>query len=141
MLFIGGVEKRIITLTFIAGLAYMLTFIYCVAPIAKYTTSQDDPFWNGMYVMTQQVSWWGAAAWAMFIFAVLKKKSWAIPIGIFAGTMFMLAGYPLGLHNALAGDLSATAVHPQNARNVERGGVNSGGWRNIRYAPSIGDVL
>lgn len=100
MLFIGGVEKRIITLTFIAGLAYVLTFIDGVAPIAKYTTSHNDPFWNGMYVMTQQVSWWGAVAWAMFIFAVLKKKSWAIPVGLFAGTMSMLAGYPLGLHNA-----------------------------------------
>ena len=101
MLLIGGVQKKIIVLTFIAGLAYVLTFIDGVAPIAKYTTSQDDPFWNGMYVMTQQVSWWGAAAWAIFIFAVLAKKSWAIPVGIIAGTMSMLAGYPLGLHNAL----------------------------------------
>lgn len=101
MLFIGGVDRKIITLTFIAGLAYVLTFIDGVAPIAKYTTSHDDPFWNGMYVMSQQVSWWGAAAWAIFIFAVLKKKSWSIPLGIFAGTMSMLAGYPLGLHNAL----------------------------------------
>ena len=101
MLFIGGVDKKIITLTFIAGLAYVLTFIDGVAPIAKYTTSQNDPFWNGMYVMTQQVSWWGAVAWAIFIFGALSKKSWAIPVGIFAGAMSMLAGYPLGLHNAL----------------------------------------
>jgi hypothetical protein len=101
MLIIGGVDRRIITLTYITGLAYVLTFIDGVAPIAKYTTSHDDPFWNGMYVMSQQVSWWGAAAWAIFIFAVLRKKPWAIPLGIFAGTMSMLAGYPLGLHNAL----------------------------------------
>ncbi|MCQ3939012.1 MAG: hypothetical protein DPW18_18490 [Chloroflexi bacterium] len=101
MLFIGGVEKKIITLTFIAGLAYVLTFIDGVAPIAKFTTSHDNPFWNGMYVMTQQVSWWGAAAWAIFIFAVFKKKSWSIPVGIFASVMSMLAGYPLGLYNAL----------------------------------------
>lgn len=101
MLFIGGVEKKIITLTFIAGLAYVLTFIDGVAPIAMYTTSHDDPFWNGMYVMAQQVSWWGAAAWAIFIFGVLWKKTWAIPVGIFAGFMSMMSGYPLGLHNAL----------------------------------------
>jgi len=101
MLFIGGVDKKIVTLTFIAGLAYVLTFIDGVAPIAKFTTSHDDPFWNGMYVMTQQVSWWGAIAWAMFIFGALLKKSWAIPVGMFAGTMSMLAGYPLGLYNAL----------------------------------------
>jgi hypothetical protein len=101
MLLIGGVEKRIITLTFIAGLAYVLTFIDGVAPISKYTTSHDDPFWNGMYVMSQQINWWGAAAWAVFIFAVLRKKSWAIPVGIFAGVMSMLGGYPLGINNAL----------------------------------------
>ena len=101
MLFIGGVEKKIITLTFVAGLAYVLTFIDGVAPIAKYTTSHDDHFWNGMYVMSQQISWWGAAAWAIFIFAVLARKPWALPVGIFAACMSMIAGYPLGLHNAL----------------------------------------
>ncbi len=100
-LLIGGVDKRIIALSFAAGLAYVLTFIDGVAPISKYTTSHDNPFWNGMYVMTQQVSWWGAVAWAIFIFALLKKKSWAIPLGLFASSMSMLAGYPLGLHNAL----------------------------------------
>ncbi len=110
MLFIGGVSGKIITLTFIAGLAYVLTFIDGVAPISKFQTTFQTPttfaqnpntFWNGMYVILQQVSWWGAAAWAIFIFAVLKKNSWAIPVGIFAATMSMMAGYPLGLYNAL----------------------------------------
>ena len=110
MLLVGGVSGKIITLTFIAGLAYVLTFIDGVAPISKFQATfqsaetfvqNPNTFWNGMYVILQQVSWWGAAAWAIFIFATLKKKSWAIPMGIFAGTMSMLAGYPLGLHNAL----------------------------------------
>jgi hypothetical protein len=86
----------------IAGLAYVLTFIDGVAPISKYVSTKGiDSFWNGMYVMTQQVSWWGAAAWAVFIFSLVKKKSWSIPVGIFAGAMSMLAGYPMGLNNAL----------------------------------------
>jgi hypothetical protein len=99
MLFIGGVEGKIIILTFIAGLAYVLTFIDGVAPIANYQTSQGDSFWNGMYVISQQINWWGSAAWAVFIFAVLKQKSWATPLGIFAGMMSMLGGFPLGIHN------------------------------------------
>lgn len=101
MLFIGGVDRKIIVISFIAGLAYVLTFMDGVAPISKFTTSHDDPFWNGMYVMTQQVSWWGAAAWAIFIFAILKKKNWAIPVAIFGAAMSMIAGYPLGLHNTI----------------------------------------
>ncbi|MCX6069087.1 MAG: hypothetical protein NT121_25650 [Chloroflexi bacterium] len=101
MLLIGGVNWKVITLTFFAGIAYVLTFMDGVAPISKYTTSHDNPFWNGMYVMSQQVSWWGAVAWAIFIFAVFKKKGWAIPVGIFGAAMSMMAGYPLGLHNAI----------------------------------------
>ena len=98
-LFIGGVDRKIILLTFVAGLAYVLTFIDGVAPISKYQTSQG--FWNGMYVMSQQANWWGAAAWAVFIFAVLKRKSWAVPLGIFAALMSMIAGYPMAINNIL----------------------------------------
>ena len=100
MLLIGGVKQKIIWFTFVAGLAYVLTFIDGVAPIAKFQTSKDNSFWNGFYMMSQQINWWGSAAWAVFIFAVLKQKSWAIPVGIFAGTMSMFGGYPLGIYNA-----------------------------------------
>ena len=108
MLLIGGVDKKIIGLTFAAGLAYVLTFIDGVAPISKFQTTFQAPadfvqnldaFWNGMYMMSQQVNWWGAAAWAIFIFAALKHKSWAVPVGIFAGTMSMIGGYPMGIYN------------------------------------------
>jgi hypothetical protein len=108
MLFIGGVNKKVIGLTFTAGLAYVLTFIDGVAPISKFQSTfqsaeifsqNPDTFWNGMYVMSQQVNWWGAAAWAIFIFAAIKKKSWAVPVGIFAGVMSMIGGYPMGIHN------------------------------------------
>jgi len=96
-LFIGGVDRKIILLTFVAGLAYVLTFIDGVAPISKFQTSQG--FWNGIYVMSQQANWWGAAAWAIFIFAVLKRESWAVPLGIFAALMSIIAGYPMAINN------------------------------------------
>jgi hypothetical protein len=108
MLIIGGVEKKIIGLTFSAGLAYVLTFIDGVAPLSKFQgtfqapevfVSNADSFWNGMFIMSQQVNWWGSAAWAIFIFAVLKRKEWAVPVGIFAASMSMIGGYPMGIHN------------------------------------------
>lgn len=102
MLLIHGVKKNIILLAFIAGLAYVLTFIDGVAPISKYVSTKGiEPFWNGVYAVSQQVSWWGAAAWAIFIFALVNKKSWTIPMGVFAGAMSMIAGYPMGINNAL----------------------------------------
>lgn len=108
MLLIGGVHRNVIILTFVAGLAYVLTFIDGVAPISKFQTTfqaaeaftqNPQTFWNGMYVMSQQVNWWGAAAWAVFIFAAIKGKSWAVPLGIFAAVMSMIGGYPMGIHN------------------------------------------
>jgi hypothetical protein len=100
MLFIGGVKKKIIALTFVAGLAYVLTYMDGVASISKFHTNKDS-FLNGLYMMAQQVNWWGAAAWVIFIFAVLRRKGWAIPLGIFAGMMSMIGGYPLGILNAI----------------------------------------
>ncbi len=108
MLFIGGVHKKVIGLTFTAGLAYVLTFIDGVAPISKFQSTYQfpsefvagaDSLWNGMFVVFQQVNWWGAAGWAVFIFAALKQKSWAVPVGIFAATMSIIGGYPMGIHN------------------------------------------
>ena len=108
MLFIGGVDKKVIGITFTAGLAYVLTFIDGVAPLSKFQSTfqsaetfvqNSDAFWNGMYVILQQVNWWGATAWAIFIFATLKRKSWALPVGIFAAVMSMIGGYPMGIHN------------------------------------------
>jgi len=110
MLLIGDVNKKVIGLTFTAGLAYVLTFIDGVAPISKFQSTfqapetfiqNADTFWNGLYIMSQQVNWWGAAGWAIFIFAAIKHKSWAVPVGIFAATMSMIGGYPMGIHNVL----------------------------------------
>ncbi len=99
MLIIGGVNKKLIGLTFIAGLAYVLTFIDGVAPISKYQTSEG--FWNGVYVMSQQINWWGAAAWAVFIFSAVKNKPQAVPIGIFAAMLSMIGGYPMGINTMI----------------------------------------
>ncbi len=111
MLLVGGVDKKIITLTFVAGLAYVLTFIDGVAPISRFQTTfqfpdafvpNENTFWNGIFVILQQVNWWGAAAWAIFIFAALKQKSWALPVGIFAAVMSIIGGYPMGVQHMIA---------------------------------------
>ncbi len=110
MLLIGDVNKKVIGLTFGAGLAYVLTFIDGVASISKFQTTfqtaetfvqNPDTFWNGIYVISQQVNWWGAAGWAIFIFAAFKGKSWAVPVGIFAATMSIIGGYPMGINHMI----------------------------------------
>lgn len=101
MLLIGSVNKKIIAFTFVAGLAFVLTYMDGVANISKFQTTTYNDFWKGMYAMAQMVLWGGAAAWAVFIFAVLKRKAWAVPLGIFAGAASMIGGYPLAVINII----------------------------------------
>lgn len=100
MLFIGGVKGRVIGLAFFCGLAYVLTYMDGVGAISRYqTVTESLP--NGMYAMGQMLNWWGAAAWAVFIFALIKRKRWALPLGIFAAMMSMLGGYPVGITDVI----------------------------------------
>jgi hypothetical protein len=100
MLFVGGVDKRIIVLAFFSGLAYVLTFIDGVGAISRYQTEAKG-FISSMYAMSQLVNWWGAAAWAVFIFALVKGKSWALPVGVFAASMSMFGGFPVGVTDVM----------------------------------------
>jgi hypothetical protein len=101
MLLIGKVNRKVITLIFIAGLAYVLTYIDGVATISKYQTTTYNDFWKGMYIESQMVLWFGATAWYIFAFAVLKRKKWAVPLGIAASLSSMMGGYPLAVVNIM----------------------------------------
>jgi hypothetical protein len=96
MLFIGGVDRKVIGLAFVCGLAYVLTYMDGVGAISRYQTVEES-FPNGMYAMGQMLNWWGAAAWAVFILALVSRKPWAILVGIFAAMMSMLGGFPVGV--------------------------------------------
>lgn len=96
MLLIGGVRRKIITLAFFSGLAYVLTFIDGVGAISRSQTEAQG-FISSMYAMSQMVNWWGAAAWAVFIFSLVKGKKWALPVGVFAAGMSMFGGFPVGV--------------------------------------------
>ena len=112
MLFIGGVDSKITALAFVSGLAYVLTYIDGVGAISRYQTEVKG-FINAMYAMSQMVNWWGAAVWAVFIFALIKGKSWAIPVGVFAAAMSMFGGFPVGVTDVvIKGRFSMFLVAP-----------------------------
>lgn len=112
MLIIGGVDKKIIVLTFVSGLTYVLTFIDGVGAISRHQTEAKG-FISSMYAMSQMVNWWGAAAWAVFIFSLIKGKTWALPLGIFSASMSMFGGFPVGVTDVIVkGRFSMFLVAP-----------------------------
>ena len=99
LFFVRKTDLRIAVLAFVAGLAYVLSFMNGVAPIAKFVASMGQDFVNGLYVMTQEINWWGSAAWAVFIFTLLSRREWARIVGIGAGLMAIVGGTPLAVAN------------------------------------------
>ena len=100
MLFIGGVKNKIITLAFVSGLAYVMIFIDGVGAISRYQTVKES-FPIGMYAMGLVVTWWAAAAWAVFIYALVTGKTWTIHVGIFAASLSIFGGLPVGLTDVI----------------------------------------
>lgn len=101
LMFVRRVPWKIAALAFTAGLAYVLSFMDGVATIDKIQLSVGQSLLNGMYVMVQEVNWWATIAWAVFLFALLARKAWAQPLGLFAGIMAALGGYPLAVVNTM----------------------------------------
>jgi len=66
-----------------------------------------------MYAMSQMVNWWGAVVWAVFIIALVKGKAWTLPVGVFAASMSMFGGFPVGITDvAIKGRFSMFLVAP-----------------------------
>ncbi len=66
-----------------------------------------------MYAMGQSINWLGAIAWAVFIVALVKGKSWTYPLGLFAALMSIFGGLPVGVTNVIMdGRFSMFLVSP-----------------------------
>ncbi|MFA5297397.1 MAG: hypothetical protein WC389_04235 [Lutibacter sp.] len=100
MMYVGRVNRKVIVLTFVAGLAYVLTYILGVAMISRYQHlgfETDIPkVLKGMYAVVMMSTWVGATVWLVFIYSVFKRRTWAIPLGIMAAMISMIAGYTVG---------------------------------------------
>jgi len=96
MLWIGGVNGRVIALAFVTGMAYVMTFIDGVGAISRYQTVKL-PFTLGMYAMGQLVCWLAAGAWVVFIAFLVSGDRRTIPVGILAASLSIFGGIPVGI--------------------------------------------
>lgn len=93
---VRSVDRRIGMLAFAGGLGWVLSFMDGVAVIDKMQVEEDETL-NAMYVMLQEINWWAAIAWAVFIFALLGHQVWAHQVGLGAAMMASIGGFPLAI--------------------------------------------
>ncbi len=85
-------DWKLVTLVFFAGIAFVLIYMDGVAMISRYQLPHEEAA-KGFYATAFGASWGASAAWLVFIMAALKRKSWSVPVGIFAASLSMFAGY------------------------------------------------
>ncbi|MCD6178349.1 MAG: hypothetical protein J7K39_00445 [Bacteroidales bacterium] len=101
IMYIGKVNRKLLVFLFIAGMAYVLSYVNGVAIISKYQTTTYNDVWKGMYAVVFAVTWFASASWLILSFAVLQRKSYTIPLGIMAAIMSMIGGYTLAIVNVI----------------------------------------
>ncbi len=101
IMYIGKVNRKVLIFLFIAGMAYVLSYVNGVAIISKYQTTTYNDVWKGMYAVVFAVTWFAAAAWLTLSFGVLTRKSYTVPLGIMAAVMSMIGGYTLAIVNIM----------------------------------------
>ncbi len=64
LFFVRHSDRRIVALALVAGIAFTLSFMDGVAPIAKFHESLGQGAVNALYLFVQQINWWASGAWA-----------------------------------------------------------------------------
>ncbi len=101
IMYIGKVNRKVLIFLFVAGMAYVLSYVNGVAIISKYQTTDYNDIWKGMYAVVFAVTWFAAIAWLTLSFGVLSRKSYTVPLGIMAAVMSMTGGYTLAIVNII----------------------------------------
>lgn len=101
IMYVGKVNRKVVAFLFIAGMAYVLSYVNGVAIISKYQTTDYNDLWKGMYAVVFAVTWFASASWLIMSIGVLKRKAYTIPLGIMAAIMAMIAGYTLAIVNIM----------------------------------------
>ena len=91
--YVRKVDKKIIAISTVAGMAYVMSFMNGVAATDQMLAGGGEM----VFLMGQRLSWIGSLAWASFVIALLNRKEYAIQIGLGAALVTLIAGLPLGV--------------------------------------------
>lgn len=106
--YVRAAGLRALVLTLLSGIAMVLATMSGTAALNKLLGGQGT-----IYIATQTVNWAAAAAWGVFTVAALYRKEWALPVGLMAGALAVMAGAPLAYFDSVAtGELSMFTMGP-----------------------------
>ena len=89
--YVRKVDKKIIAISTVAGMAYVMAFMNGVAATDQMLAGGGEM----VFLMGQRLSWIGSFAWAGFVIALLNRKKYVIPLGLAAALITIDSRHPL----------------------------------------------
>ncbi len=97
--FVGHVNWKILALSLLTGIAYVLSFMNGVASTDRIMVIPDNP----LYVAVQRLNWVASIGWGVFtVGLILKRVEWVYVVGLGAALLEVVVGTPLGLATTLS---------------------------------------
>lgn len=96
---VGKVDWKVLGLSLLAGMAFVLSFMNGVASTDRIMVIPDNP----LYVAVQRLNWVACIGWGVFtIGLILRPAEWVLLTGLGAGLLEVVVGTPLGLATTLS---------------------------------------
>ncbi len=92
--FVGKLQWKRYSLGMLMGMAYILTFVNSIAATNRLLMREN----NTIFILTQRLNMYASIAWFFTVITLLlTKKDWVRYVGIGAGIMSVIAGFPLAI--------------------------------------------
>ena len=95
--YVRKIDGKIIRISLIAGMAYVMGFMNGVAATDQMLSSEGAT----VFLIGERLSWVGALAWASFVISLLHCKEFSIKLGLMAAMVTLIAGLPIGIVSAI----------------------------------------
>ena len=93
--YVRQVDPKIIAISTVAGMAYVMAFMNGVAATDQMLAGGSTG--STVFLIGQRLNWIASIAWGSFVVALLTRKKWALPLGLGAALLTLVAGLPLGV--------------------------------------------
>lgn len=93
--YVRQIDPKIIAISTVAGMAYVMAFMNGVAATDQMLSGSSTA--STLFVVGQRLNWIASIALGCFVVALLTRKKWAVPLGLGAALLTLVAGIPLGV--------------------------------------------
>lgn len=85
----------------VVGMIFVLALFNGIASASRTVLLGGVEGNTAMFVASQQVNWIAVLGWFVFLLTILYQKKWSVAVGIFASSLTIMGGFPIGINSTV----------------------------------------